>query len=343
MTEYSSNITGKEDLSGQRDSPLVSVIIPTYNRAKYVTQAIDSVLAQTYRNYEIIVVNDGSTDNTREVLKRYGDNIRYIYQENAGGAAARNTAIKAAKGQWIAFLDSDDEWLPEKLATQMAHLRERPDLCAHITNATFVRPPSERVDLFELRNFPKRWSDFSVLERPLKYVLNFDIGFLPTLLVKQHSLVASGLFDPKLQKGHDRDLFLRLALHGPWGSTGVQLVRCHRRNEEGVSLSRQFHDNHMYHRKTAVCQMQKVMASSELTKGERRLVSRNLSNCLYDLGIEQLREGERIQARENFSRSIRIYPSAKSLIKYGLTLLPALAGIRLLERWRARKGPGFRF
>ena len=90
--------------------PLISVIIPTYTREKFVTKAIDSVLKQSFRDYEIIVIDDGSTDNTREILKAYANKIKYIYQENSGVSSARNVGIQAARGLWISFLDSDDEW-----------------------------------------------------------------------------------------------------------------------------------------------------------------------------------------------------------------------------------------
>ena len=98
---------------------LVSVIIPTYNRAKTIERAVDSVLAQTWKELEVIVVDDGSTDQTNEVLKAYGDKIRVIHRQNGGASAARNTGIKAATGEIISFLDSDDEWLPSKTERQV--------------------------------------------------------------------------------------------------------------------------------------------------------------------------------------------------------------------------------
>ena len=91
---------------------MVSVIIPTYNRAAYIVEALESVFAQTYGDCEIIVVDDGSTDDTKAVLQSHMARIRYIYQENAGVSVARNTGISAATGEWIAFLDSDDQWRP---------------------------------------------------------------------------------------------------------------------------------------------------------------------------------------------------------------------------------------
>ena len=108
--------------------PMVSVIIPTFNRAALVREAVASVKAQTYRDYEILVVDDASTDDTREALAA-GREVRVLRQaDRRGVAAARNRGIAAARGEWLAFLDSDDLWLPEKLARQMAYLADQPDL-----------------------------------------------------------------------------------------------------------------------------------------------------------------------------------------------------------------------
>ncbi len=106
--------------------PKVSVIIPTYNRERLISRALDSVLKQTFTDYEIIVVDDGSTDYTKDVLKKYEGRIRYFYQANSGISGARNRGLAEAKGEYIAFLDSDDAWLPEKLAMQVAILDRDP-------------------------------------------------------------------------------------------------------------------------------------------------------------------------------------------------------------------------
>ena len=100
-------------------TPCISVIIPTYNRAHFVREAIDSVLGQTYQDFEIIVVDDGSTDDTKTVLALYGNRIRYLHQKHRGRSEARNTALKSAAGKFVAFLDSDDIWLPRKLEKQL--------------------------------------------------------------------------------------------------------------------------------------------------------------------------------------------------------------------------------
>lgn len=102
---------------------LVSIIIPTYNTAKYLRESVESVLTQTYSEREIIVIDDGSTDSTPQILAEYGDAIQILRQTNQGSAAACNAGVAAAQGEWVAFLDADDIWLPEKLTRQIEHCR----------------------------------------------------------------------------------------------------------------------------------------------------------------------------------------------------------------------------
>ncbi len=121
------------------DRPIISVVIPTYNRAAFICRAVDSALGQTYAPLEVVVVDDGSKDDTREVLRKYGDRIRYVAKENGGVSSARNVGVREATGEYIAFLDSDDTWVPEKLAVQMDIFRAHPDYgmvlseCAQVT------------------------------------------------------------------------------------------------------------------------------------------------------------------------------------------------------------------
>src|SRR5690349_8009529 len=122
----------------QSKEVVVSVIIPTYNRAYCLEAAIQSALKQTYAGKEIIVVDDGSTDETKSLLAKYSSNVRILHQSNAGVGAARNAGVRAARGEWIAFLDSDDEWIPEKIDVQMRALTQYPRAVAHSTNAEYV-------------------------------------------------------------------------------------------------------------------------------------------------------------------------------------------------------------
>src|SRR5262245_16845767 len=107
--------------------PEVSVIIPSYNSARYLTDAVSSVLGQTFLDFEVLIIDDGSTDDTAAVISRYGERVGYIRQLNAGVAAARNRGIKESRGRYVAFLDADDTWHQDKLETQVRALRENPD------------------------------------------------------------------------------------------------------------------------------------------------------------------------------------------------------------------------
>ena len=182
------------------NEPLISCAIPVFNCERYLAEALDSILAQTYRALEIIVADDGSTDGTAQVVASYGDRIRYLWQSNAGPAAAQNLALAAVQGQFVAFLDADDLWHPEKLARQMARFRARPelDLCvAHIQN--FWVP--------ELAEEAERLRDHRIAQ-PLPGYTSV------TLLAKRCLFEAVGPFDSRLQHGSGLDWFLRAAEHG---------------------------------------------------------------------------------------------------------------------------------
>ena len=126
--------------------PLISVIMAAYNRAAYIEEALDSIKRQTFKDYEIIVADDGSTDNTKEILERY-EGIRCLYLEHGGIATTRNAALKAAKGKWIAFLDSDDLWKEDKLQKQVDYLQAHPD-CRIVYSEfkNFTDIPDDQLD-----------------------------------------------------------------------------------------------------------------------------------------------------------------------------------------------------
>ena len=198
--------------------PMVSIVIPTYNRAQYVTLAIDSVLSQTYARREVIVVDDGSLDGTAHALSPYRDHIRYIRQDNQGPAAARNTGITAARGEWVAFLDSDDEWLPGKLTAQMADVAKRPDLCAHVTNVHLQQVSGQPgVRRFDPRHFTQGVDGLIVLERPLEPVLRRGIAVTSALLARKPDLIRAGLFDTGLSLAERHRSVPAIVSPGPVG------------------------------------------------------------------------------------------------------------------------------
>ena len=187
----------------------VSVIIPTYNRRDYVQEAIDSVLAQRYTNYEIIVIDDGSTDGTGEALRaRYGDRIRYEWQENQGESVARNRGIELARGEFVAFLDSDDLWFPRKLGKQVEFMEANPGVGMVFSQAWAIDEVGDRIP--DLRLVRDITSDDLTLER-----LCFDCPMSSgssTGLVRKSILDASGGFDPAIRYGEDEDLWVRIRL-----------------------------------------------------------------------------------------------------------------------------------
>jgi glycosyltransferase involved in cell wall biosynthesis len=185
--------------------PLVSVIIPTFNRAWCLKEAIDSVLAQTYTHYELIVVDDGSTDKTKELLYQY-KGINAIYQENQGVSAARNKGIAASKGELVAFLDSDDLWKPEKLATQIAYFGQHHDAMICQTEEIWIRNGRR---IFPKKKHKKESGYF--FERSLELCLVSPSA----VMIKRQLFNDVGLFDEKLTACEDYDLWLRVGAHLP--------------------------------------------------------------------------------------------------------------------------------
>jgi glycosyltransferase involved in cell wall biosynthesis len=181
----------------------VSIVIPAYNASAYIVEAIESVLAQTVSPAEIIVVDDGSTDNTAAVLEPYQNRIRYIYQENAGVSAARNRAIEAANGDFIAFLDADDVWHPQKLEFQMDVFSRIPALGLLGTQG-FDPPAANRPHYDRLPPNPFTFINWRQLA--VKNHL-----FASSVVVRSSILNIAGDFDTTMQGPEDRDLWLRIA------------------------------------------------------------------------------------------------------------------------------------
>ncbi len=179
---------------------LISCIVPVFNGERYLAEALESILNQSYRPLEIVVADDGSSDNTVAVVARYGTRVRYLWQPNSGPAAARNLGLSTALGEFVAFLDADDLWHPEKLERQMARFAARPelDVCvAHVQN--FWIP--------ELREEEERFRNHRV-SRPLP-------GYVTETLLARHSLFkAVGPFNAALNHGDSTEWFLRAAKHG---------------------------------------------------------------------------------------------------------------------------------
>lgn len=234
---------GAEFAKGPGEPGLVSVVIPTYNRGYIVTRAIDSVLAQTYRPVEMLVVDDGSTDDTATVVGRYGPEVRYFSQPNGGVSAARNHGLMEARGEFIALLDSDDAWENWKLQAQVSILRAMPqagmvwtDMAAidgdcQVIASRYLRKMYGAHDIVKIEDICNGASQLSEFwpDAPAQiaaaaiyvgnifpYMLLGNLVHTSTVLLRRERLRATGLFDTDLRySGEDYEFHFRMASHGP--------------------------------------------------------------------------------------------------------------------------------
>lgn len=198
--------------------PRVSVIIPAYNAAWCVRRAVDSVLAQAYRDYELIVVDDGSQDETAALLAGYGDALRLVRKSNGGLSSARNAGIVAAHAEFVAFLDADDWWLPAKLTRQVALMEARPDLLFCSTASSVQTPAGERL---------ADWRCGAADDSALASIFSANAhvaGSGSAVLAKRAAFVRAGGFDESLRCLEDIDMWMRLAALGGFACIDEPLV-----------------------------------------------------------------------------------------------------------------------
>jgi glycosyltransferase involved in cell wall biosynthesis len=202
--------------------PLVSVVIPVYNGARYLRAALESVFAQTYRSFEVIVVDDGSIDDSGKIAQSFPE-VHYIRQENQGVAAARNTAIAVARGEFYAFLDQDDLWTPEKLRLQIGHLLSHPDLGYSLTHQQFFLEPGATLPA---------WFRKELLS-------SVHTGWvLGTLVVRRTVFDTVGNFSTGYSAANDSDWFFRAKAAGIPMAVVPELLllkRIHGANDSGRS------------------------------------------------------------------------------------------------------------
>jgi glycosyltransferase involved in cell wall biosynthesis len=263
--------------------PRVSVIIPTYNRAALVKEAVSSVLAQTLPDFELLVVDDASTDGTREALAAFGGKIRVLSRPSRGGvAAARNTGIAAAQGEWLAFLDSDDLWLPQKLARQMAFMKANPELLLSQTEEIWVRRGA-RVN--PPRTHAKEGG--RIFLRSLERCL-----VSPSAVILHRRLFdAHGGFDEALPAAEDYDLWLRLSWRYEVGLVPEPLII--KRGGHPDQLSRQWGLD-----RWRIRALEKILAAPDLPEAYRQAARRTLEGkcAVYAQGCEK--RGKVAEAQE---------------------------------------------
>ena len=245
----------------QSRSPLVSVIVPAYDVTEFIGEALDSVLAQTFRDYEIIVVNDGSPDTAalERALAPYMSRIVYIKQENRGVSGARNTAIKAARGSLLAFLDADDTWLPNYLEVQVARIQADPSIDVLYPNVMMFGDSSETGEEF-MTICPS--SGDVTFERLISQECNVS----NCSIARRDTIIRAGLFDESLRSVEDFDLWLRVIKDGGCITYHRDVLARYRRRTGSLTA------DPIWLGQNIILVLDKVKQTMELTPSERATV-----------------------------------------------------------------------
>jgi len=287
--------------------PKVSVIIPTYNYGKYIEKAIDSVLAQTYKDFEIIVVDDGSTDNTREIIEtKYKDKVRYFYQENSGAPVARNKGIKESKGEYLVFLDADDWFMPENLEKKVAFLDNNAGYGWVYSDGYYVNKEGEIID--------KASNRFSFSNRKLEGNISFELFSMgnyiamDSVLMRKECINEVGPFNETLPAYHDYELWLRLSLKFKIKILNdcltYQVVHSGSLSSQDCVYPRSF---------LMITQIHKSLFIKKIGRTKWRRLRSDRYNLL---GLYFLKTGKLKMARKAFFSSIASFPFQKSVYKY---------------------------
>lgn len=311
-----------------------SVVIPTFNRAQLVRSSIDSVLAQTHPATEIVVVNDGSSDNTLEVLATYGNKIRVVSQPNGGLSAARNAGIRAATCDWIAFLDDDDEYTPQRLAIAAESIQKHPNASVHATNTSMVSETGEELDLFAVRGM--KAGILMPANRTVAWALR-GCFFAQSLVIRRQTLFDVGLFRKTFYE--DMDLLVRLIPRTPWIVDERTALRLIRRGEARPNLSAVWRSQPVERCEALVRIHREALATPGLDDGEARLVRTGLGGYLFELGCAQLEAGNREAAKAALRDASNVAPSLGSKFKamaVGVGGKTALGWLHRLKRNQTR-------
>ncbi len=307
--------------------PTVSVIIPTHNRADLILESIHSVFAQTYPDYELIVVDDGSTDNTREMLQPLGDQgrIRYVYQANAGAAAARNRGLEMARGKYVCFLDSDDLFLPAKLERQVAVMEAHPEV--GFAQANYAKFDNYGNDL-GLRD--TRFFSGHIYPQILLYWST--LLSLSCMLIRGSVFDAVGKFDEGMKYAEDLDMWRRVVRRFPviWMAECLSRARSHVGNMSGDKTAGLF-GFRVY--------LDKAFAEDpSLDRGFRHhALAKMYTNVAQNLVGEGTAEQMPV-LRNCVREALRYRPfSWEAYFVWGASLLGERTRKRLIAVWRRRK------
>lgn len=300
-------------------NPLVSVIIPTYRRAAFLRRAIESALSQTYAPVEVIVVEDGSHD-ARDIVASFGSRVAYVWQENQGAAVARNTGAAAARGSWIALLDDDDFWVPEKLERQFELIRAFPAIgFAHANYFWFRKGRGEPRPEQHVHSTPSGWvTQELVLNR-------FSIG-TSTVLVRADLFRRVGGFNPAYRLVQDYDLWIRLSQVTQFGYLTAPLAYYEAETEEELAtLCRKSLTN-------LVILQAFVKANRDLCRAWPQALLRRRFYRVHLICARRYFAANEIEtARHHFFKAWVWSPAQISSLAYGLACLTGRTGLRTLR------------
>jgi glycosyltransferase involved in cell wall biosynthesis len=316
-------------------APFISVVIPTYNRAPHVPCAIDSVLSQARGECEIIVIDDGSTDNTQEVLARYEKAITYQFQKNGGVSAARNAGINLAQGEWISFLDSDDEWMPNFLALQTNAIQQHPAIVASVMNVANSRENDASGTIFGDRGFSPelKGQPFLLDERPLLKIVEHSLTpIMIGSLFRRDVVLQTRKFNPALRIAEDFDFVGQMALKGSFLFGAEPVAKLLRRQESTQNLTSQLFQSGIYSRECLNTVYQGFASDSALTSQEKSRLSQIVSQNLRSLGNLYLRAGRKDDARAAYQKAVSAHFCIGSVGRYLTSLLPSALMLRTIRK-----------
>jgi glycosyltransferase involved in cell wall biosynthesis len=324
-------------------NPKVSVVIPTYDRAAKVQRAVESVLAQTMKDIEVVVVDDGSSDNTAEVLSTaFRDRIRYLVQTNQGASVARNRGVEEAHGEWIAFLDSDDRWEPDKLEAQFKALEKFAECGACYTDTRLFNYPENRT-LFQLAeaNYAHQGSEGINTEVLRLLVRPGGAGMvvhLSSLLARRDLIRKTGGFDPKLLYSQDSEFMFRLAMQTSFCFVSRPLVWFDRAPVETrhVGVSAQW-DKTEFFLKDSQLRLEGLLRISEgLPKNVRKTIREQLRSVHSGWVNWYLETAQYSKAREAASQAARTDLTLNVAVKWLLTWTTPRLALRAVRDHRER-------
>lgn len=314
--------------------PLVSIVIPVYNRAHAVGHAIESVLVQTWDAREIIVVDDGSTDATPGILESYAEQIVPVRQDNAGVSAARNRGVQQARGEWIAFLDSDDLWHPEKLSCQMKALQDyQVDVC--FARVRHSEQAEQRFDAVLGREVQQR-----LIDQPLELLLQKPCPtYVQSMVIRKSLLEKIGYFNPAYKVAEDTDLFYKLAFETSFAWVDEPLTLVNRDPQRGglsqISFARRkdYYQSHL----EIISQAYERLNASRSVVGNalRKIIIHNLSA----LALVYCVEGDYAESRRLARRALSFVPDLRTMLRcYSILFAPQWVHKRHRAMWCADEG-----